>query len=90
MQAKLRNQSWFYSRHFSKFAPLKLLPMEHTRRNKIVDLMKSKEYGSEVLVKGWVRTKRGNKNINFIAVNDGSVIHHIQVVAEVANFPEEI
>jgi asparaginyl-tRNA synthetase len=64
--------------------------MEHKRRNKIVDLLKSKEYGSEVLVKGWVRTKRGNKNINFIALNDGSVIHHIQVVAEVANFNEEM
>ena len=64
--------------------------MEHTRRNKIVDLLKSKEFGSEVLVKGWVRTKRGNKNINFIALNDGSVIHHIQVVAEVANFSEDL
>jgi asparaginyl-tRNA synthetase len=64
--------------------------MEHTRRNKIADLLKSKEYGSEVLIKGWVRTKRGNKNINFIALNDGSVVHHIQVVAEVANFPEEV
>ena len=64
--------------------------MEHTRRNKIVDLLKSKEYGSEVLVKGWVRTKRGNKNINFIALNDGSVIHHIQVVAEVTNFSEDM
>ena len=64
--------------------------MEHTRRNKIVDLLKSKNFGSEVLVKGWVRTKRGNKNINFIALNDGSVIHHIQVVAEVENFPEEV
>jgi len=63
--------------------------MEHTRRDKIVDLLKSKEFGREVKVKGWVRTKRGNKNINFIALNDGSVIHHIQVVAEVANFPEE-
>jgi asparaginyl-tRNA synthetase len=64
--------------------------MEHTRRDKIVDLLKSKEFGREVKVKGWVRTKRGNKNINFIALNDGSVIHHIQVVAEVANFPEEV
>ncbi len=64
--------------------------MEHTRRNKVVDLLKSKEYGGEVFVKGWVRTKRGNKKINFIALNDGSVIHHIQVVAEVANFPEEV
>ena len=64
--------------------------MEHTRRNKIADLLKSKEYGSEVLVKGWVRTKRGNKNINFIAINDGSVIHHLQVVAEVDNFSEDL
>ncbi|MFZ4564505.1 MAG: asparagine--tRNA ligase, partial [Bacteroidales bacterium] len=64
--------------------------MEHTRRNKISGLLKSKEYGSEVLVKGWVRTKRGNKNINFIALNDGSVVHSIQVVAEVASFPEEV
>ncbi|HNY01166.1 MAG TPA: asparagine--tRNA ligase [Bacteroidales bacterium] len=64
--------------------------MEHTRRNKIADLLRSKEFGKEVLVKGWVRTKRGNKNVNFIAVNDGSVVHHIQVVADVANFPEEV
>jgi asparaginyl-tRNA synthetase len=64
--------------------------MEHLRRNKIVDLLKSKEYGSEVLIKGWVRTRRGNKSINFIAMNDGSVIHNIQVVAEVANFSEEL
>ena len=64
--------------------------MEHTRRNKIVDLLKSHDHGKEVLVKGWVRTKRGNKNINFIALNDGSIIHHIQVVAEVANFHENM
>ncbi len=53
-------------------------------------MLKSKEYGSEVLVKGWVRTKRGNKNISFIALNDGSVVHTIQIVAEVASFPEEV
>ncbi len=64
--------------------------MEHTRRNKIVDLLKSKEFGREVLIKGWVRTKRGNKNINFIALNDGSVIHHIQIVVEVAGFDENL
>jgi asparaginyl-tRNA synthetase len=64
--------------------------MEHIRRNKISDLLKSKAFGSEVLIKGWVRTKRGNKNINFIALNDGSVVHHIQVVAEVSNFSEEL
>ena len=64
--------------------------MEHTRRNRIVDLLESKEYGSDVVVKGWVRSKRGNKNINFITINDGSIIHNIQIVAEVANFAEEV
>ncbi len=56
---------------------------------KVRELLKSKETGKEFMVKGWVRTRRGNKNINFIALNDGSIIHNIQVVAEVANFPEE-
>ena len=42
------------------------------------------------MVRGWVRTKRGNKNINFIALNDGSIIYNIQVVAEVAQFDEEL
>jgi asparaginyl-tRNA synthetase len=64
--------------------------MEHLRRSKICDLLKSSDFGNEVLVKGWVRTKRGNKNINFIALNDGSVIHHIQVVAEVSGFDESL
>jgi asparaginyl-tRNA synthetase len=64
--------------------------MEHTRRSKVCDLLKSNEYGKEVLVKGWVRTKRGNKQVNFIALNDGSIIHTIQVVADVAAFGEEL
>ena len=46
--------------------------------------------GSDVLVKGWVRTKRGNKNILFIALNDGSTINNIQVVAETASFDENL
>ncbi|MFH1159900.1 MAG: asparagine--tRNA ligase [bacterium] len=64
--------------------------MEHLRRAKVVDLLKSQEFGKEVLVKGWVRTKRGNKNVNFIALNDGSVVHHIQIVVEVASFTEDL
>ena len=63
--------------------------MEHTRRSKVSDLLKSKDTGKEVLVKGWVRTRRGNKNISFIALNDGSIIHNIQVVVDVATFSEE-
>ena len=41
-------------------------------------------------IKGWVRTKRGNKNVAFIAVNDGSIVHNIQVVVDLANFEEEL
>ena len=44
--------------------------------------------GSDVVVKGWVRTKRGNKNVAFIALNDGSTINNIQVVVDLANFDE--
>ena len=38
--------------------------------------------GQEVLAKGWVRTKRGNKEIAFIALNDGSTIKNIQIVVD--------
>ena len=41
-------------------------------------------------VKGWVRTKRGNKNVAFIALNDGSTINNIQVVVDLANFDEDL
>jgi asparaginyl-tRNA synthetase len=61
--------------------------LSHT---KIITLLSSNEVDREVTVKGWVRTKRGNKNVAFIALNDGSIIHNIQVVAEVAKFPEEL
>jgi asparaginyl-tRNA synthetase len=45
--------------------------------------------GKNVEVKGWVRTKRGNKNITFVALNDGSTIHNIQVVIDGMKFSEE-
>ena len=44
---------------------------------------------AEVTVKGWVRTKRGNKQVNFIALNDGSTIHSLQIVADPAVIGEE-
>ncbi len=57
----------------------------------VKDLLRGKvAVGETVLVKGWVRTKRGNKNVAFIALNDGSMIHNIQVVADLANFDEEV
>ena len=58
-------------------------------RTKIVDLLKAGVVGAEVTAKGWVRTRRGNKNVAFIALNDGSTIHNIQVVADVAAFGDD-
>ena len=58
-------------------------------RTKVKDLLKS-EPGKEVTAKGWVRTKRGNKNIAFIALNDGSTINNIQIVVETAAFSDEL
>ena len=59
------------------------------KRTKVKDLLKSAP-GAEVLAKGWVRTKRGNKQIKFIALNDGSTVYNIQVVADTANFDENL
>ncbi|MBO5974667.1 MAG: asparagine--tRNA ligase [Paludibacteraceae bacterium] len=61
--------------------------MNHT---KVIDLLQSTQFDAEVVVKGWVRTKRGNKNVNFIAINDGSTIKNIQLVVDVQNFDEEL
>lgn len=46
--------------------------------------------GTEVLAKGWVRTKRGNKNVAFIALNDGSTINNIQIVCDASKFDESL
>lgn len=67
--------------------------MSETKRTKIVELLKTPEktgVGNNVTIKGWVRTKRGNKNVAFIALNDGSTINSIQVVVDLANFDEEL
>ena len=63
--------------------------MNELKRSRVVDLLKGEApsfLGREVNIKGWVRTKRGNKNVAFIALNDGSVIHNIQVVVDVQSF----
>ena len=58
-----------------------------TRR--IVELLASAEVDSDVVVKGWVRTKRGNKNVAFIALNDGSCVKNVQVVVDLQKFGDE-
>lgn len=62
--------------------------METMKRTKVVDAFDASLYGTKVNVKGWVRTRRGNKNVNFIAVNDGSTIKNIQVVVDLSKFSE--
>ena len=63
--------------------------MERTKRTKVKELLQSRP-GQEVTAKGWVRTKRGNKNVSFIALNDGSTINSIQVVVDTASFEDEL
>ena len=64
--------------------------MEKICRTKIVDLLKRTDFGAMVNVKGWVRTRRGSKQVNFVALNDGSTINNVQIVVDVANFDEEM
>ncbi|RLD43755.1 MAG: asparagine--tRNA ligase [Bacteroidetes bacterium] len=52
------------------------------KRTEIKDVLKCDDFGSQVNVKGWVRTKRGSKNVSFIALNDGSTIKNVQVVVD--------
>ncbi|WP_205500495.1 asparagine--tRNA ligase [Rufibacter psychrotolerans] len=59
------------------------------KRTKVKALLQMPAQDEPVLVKGWVRTKRGNKYVTFIAVNDGSTIHNIQVVADMTIFSED-
>jgi asparaginyl-tRNA synthetase len=59
------------------------------KRTKIVDIFDAALIGSEVCVKGWVRTRRGNKHVQFVALNDGSTIKNIQIVLDMEKFDEE-
>ena len=57
---------------------------------RIAELLQSPATDAEDVVKGWVRTKRGNKNVAFIALNDGSCVANMQVVVDLAKFDEEL
>ena len=54
------------------------------KRTKIIDVLKSTEYGKEITVMGWVRTHRSSKAVDFIALNDGSTINNVQIVVDPA------
>lgn len=61
------------------------------KRIKIKELLShsDKYIDQQVTLKGWVRTKRGNKHVAFVALNDGSTINTIQIVLDIARFSEE-
>ncbi len=59
------------------------------KRTKIVDVFKTQPVGEKLCVKGWVRTRRGNKHVQFIALNDGSTINNLQLVVDLEKFSDE-
>ena len=67
-----------------------LLKQKNMKRSTVKELLGSGKTDSDVLLKGWVRTRRGNNQVAFIAINDGTIIHSIQVVADLESFPEEL
>lgn len=64
--------------------------METIKRTKIIDVLKRTDFDTAVNVRGWVRTKRGSKNVIFIALNDGSTINNVQIVADTEAFDAEL
>lgn len=65
--------------------------MENIKRSTVKSLLSGQaSIESTVNIKGWVRTRRGNKNVSFIALNDGSIIHNIQIVVDNSGFDEAL
>ncbi|WP_302063506.1 asparagine--tRNA ligase, partial [uncultured Duncaniella sp.] len=60
------------------------------KKTTVKDLLSTPELmGTEVEAKGWVRTRRGNKHVQFVQLNDGSSVNNIQVVLDMARFTED-
>ena len=64
--------------------------MGKIRRTRVVDVLQRTDFGTIVNVKGWVRTHRSSKAVDFIALNDGSTIKNVQIVVDPAQFDENI
>ena len=64
--------------------------MENIKRTKVVDVLKRNDFGAIVNVRGWVRTHRSSKAVDFIALNDGSTIKNVQVVVDPAKFDADM
>lgn len=63
--------------------------MQEMKRTKIIDIFSPELIGKEVSVMGWVRTRRGNKHVQFVALNDGSTIKNIQIVFDLEKFSDD-
>ena len=63
--------------------------MTSIKRTRIAQLLDTALIGQEVCAKGWVRTRRGNKYVQFVALNDGSTIHNIQIVFDMNVFTDD-
>ncbi|HMM11059.1 MAG TPA: asparagine--tRNA ligase [Bacteroidales bacterium] len=59
------------------------------KRTEIKDALLSEDFEQTIKVMGWVRTKRSSKNVAFIALNDGSVMHDLQLVVDLEKIAEE-
>ena len=59
------------------------------KRTKISDIFDPALVGTRVSVKGWVRTRRGNKHVQFVALNDGSTVANLQIVFDLTKFTED-
>ena len=60
------------------------------KRTKVVDALNCTDFGKDINVRGWVRSHRSSKAVDFIALNDGSTIKNIQVVVDPASVDAEI
>ena len=64
--------------------------MDKLKRTKVADVLKRTDFGAIVNVRGWVRTHRSSKAVDFIALNDGSTIKNVQVVVDPTAFDDSL
>ena len=55
------------------------------QRSKIKEIFNREQSGGEVLVQGWVKTRRSSKSVTFIQITDGSTLQDLQIVVDETN-----
>ena len=51
-------------------------------RNRVKEILNREASGGQVLVQGWVKTKRSSGSVSFLQVSDGSTLKDLQIVIE--------